>query len=59
MELRCKNQTAMSQGTIPSDILMTLQMPGIKEYDIGFRSGAINAINNLFWKENLEKEEKK
>lgn len=34
----------MSQGMITRDVLITLQMPGIKEYDIIFKSRAVNVL---------------
>ena len=46
-----RTPTRMSRGPSPRDVLMTIPVPGIKEYDISFRSGA---INDVFWKENLE-----
>lgn len=40
----------MSWGVSPRDVLMTIPMPGIKEYGIGFRS---RAITDVFWKKKL------
>lgn len=46
-----RTSTIMSRGMSPRDVVMTVPTPGIKEYDISFRS---RAINDVFWKENLE-----
>ena len=50
-----KTSTIMSRGMSPRDVLMTTPMPGIKEYDISFKS---RAINDVFWKENLEEKKR-
>lgn len=44
VELCWRKCTVTSQGMISKDVLMTFQMPGIKEYDISFRSRAINIL---------------
>lgn len=44
VELCWRKCTVTSQGMISKDVLMTFQMPGIKEYDISFRSRTINIL---------------